>query len=375
MSSSAVSKPADQLPSILKRPLASRDDYEMRVGPGWTLNDGTYNHIRQTKRRKRDTPCPSYATQAFESMYGLTSLQLAHNAPITLCAMDIAVEHLWRCLPQEVQPLVEIVPPNGPELWSTDDNVAKEVYNRMDKDMARKKTDTYKYYSNLKEKPWAIWPVWVEDEFGSDWVMIVWYSQESQPSSGVYDQLRAYNVYDPRRSLKPSKNNQDGKCDIFFQRSSRIQTRLLEFLGRGGFNTEEAHWSNAKMCPMIAGEHTSGERVFAAVKDMLSYILDNYIEGVDFDPDKEYLPWLHRWINPYGSRIEMAGINAWVLMSTFDYNARIVVECLEPEMKTDIVVDGERRVIKPYALAGPYERPSIAEEDYCTEPSAEKPST
>ncbi|KAI2467627.1 hypothetical protein F4781DRAFT_305771 [Annulohypoxylon bovei var. microspora] len=360
--------PEHKLASILKRPLATPEDYEVRVGPGWTLNDGTYDHIPQTKRRKRDVPYPAYVDQSHQSMFGLTTLQLAHDAPVTLCAMDIATEHLWRCLPDDVQELVEVVPPNGPELWGRDEKARDAMYARMAADLDEE-TNTFKYYSDLKRKPWAIWPLWVEDEFGMDWVVVVSYSQASTGSRDTYDRLRSYAIYDARRDPNVRGGGKVGKASVEDQgilrnRLARIRTRLLEFLQRGGFDTDKAAWSDARMSPMAADEYTSGERCFAAVKDILDCISHNHIEGRGFNPDKERLPSLSRWINPYQSRIEMAGINAWVLMSTFDYNARIAVECIEPEMKTEIVVDGQRRTIKPYALAGPIDPPLVAEPDY-----------
>ncbi|KAI0881393.1 uncharacterized protein GGS22DRAFT_173085 [Annulohypoxylon maeteangense] len=375
-------KPANgQLNTSLKRDIASVEDYEIRVGPGWTLNDGTYNHIPQGKRRKRDIPIPSYVDQAHQAMFGLTSLQLAHNAPITPCAMDIATEHLWRCLPEEVQNLVEVVPPNGPDLWSADrpaiddnkDDAAKKLLgkkkddrdNMFEKIFTGLQERTYKYHSELKKKPWAIWPIWVEDKFGSDWLTIVWYSEETVASSGIYDRLRMYEVYDPRRAMEASDN---GRCEAIDLRKRRIMTQFIDVLAFGGINTRSASRCPAMMAPMARGEHTSGERCFAAVKEMLNCILENYIDGRPFNPKEDVLPSLPRWVNPYQARIEMTGINAWVLMSAFDYNGRIVVECLEPEMKANIVVDGARRTIKPYALAGPLNGPQIADADYCTEP-------
>ncbi|KAI1206956.1 uncharacterized protein F4807DRAFT_436481 [Annulohypoxylon truncatum] len=365
----------NKLPSILKRPIASQEDYEMRVGPGWTLSDGTYEHVPQSKRRKRDVPYPAYVDLAHESMFGLSSLQLGYNAPITHCAMDIATEHVWKCLPKGVQELIEVAPPNGPELWSNNARDVDEMYQRMREDSALKNQSTYKYYSLLKRKPWTVWPIWVEDDYGFDWVVIVWYSEESQASSGVYDRVRTYEVYDPRRDMGHPEGAQDGKKrDIIQDRSERIRDRWLDFLSKGGFDTRNVRRSSARMCPMVSDDYTSGERCFAAVKDILGSIRDNYIDGVTFNPDRDSLPSLSRWVNPYGSRIEMAGINAWVLMSTFSYNARIVVECIEPEMKTDIVVDGQRRTIKPFELAGPRYPPLIAAADYCVDPQVESPS-
>lgn len=67
-------------------------------------------------------------------------------------------------------------------------------------------------------------------------------------------------------------------------------------------------------------------------------------------------------------RIEMTGINAWWLMGSFDYNARIVVECMEPGLRRDIVVAGEHRLIEAKGLAGRPWQPPIATVDYTTEP-------
>ncbi|KAI1098554.1 hypothetical protein F4804DRAFT_324404 [Jackrogersella minutella] len=362
MSSSAPQRaqvPKKLLPSILKRPLASAEDYELRAGPGWTVNDGTFPHVSQSKRRKRDVPHPINPDLAHHSMYGLTSLQLAHNAPITMCAMDVATEHLWKCLPPGLRTQVAVCPPNGPELWGSDEDAAQEMYNKMKQSgSVDDETKTDDYYTNLKRQPWVVWPLWVEDEHGMDWVLVVWYAEATPSSLSTYDYVRAYGIYDPRRD--PEANSR-GKHTYIGDRLDRIGGRLEDFLRRGGYTLDSDIVSgNGNICPMPLNEASSGERCFAAVKDILAWILDLYMSNKAFDPDEQNLPSLSRWVEPYQYRIEMAGINSWTLMSTFNYEARITVELIAPGVKTDVIADGRRRWVRPTDLSGLTNRPDIA---------------
>ncbi|KAI1440518.1 hypothetical protein F5Y02DRAFT_343565 [Annulohypoxylon stygium] len=349
-------------PVLDTRPTAAPSNYEMRVGPGWTLNDGTFTHIPQTRRYKRDVPRPSFVHHAHEAMYALTSLQVAHNAPITLCAMDIAVEHVWRCLPREVKKLIKIIPPNGPELWSENEQAVQDMYQKMSENPNTLLQDT-------KKNPWVVWPIYLEDEFGHDWLVILWYAEESQPNSGVYDRIRTCEIFDARRDNdNPRDFDGERRCTVPGSRKERVGQRFTDFVKQGGYNVDEMNSSHAMMAPMEYDEHTSGERCFAAVKDILDLILSMHIDGRTYNPANNWFPSLSRWVNPYQFRIEMTGINAWWLMGSFDYNARIVVECMEPGLRRDIVVAGEHRLIEAKGLAGRPWQPPIATVDYTTEP-------
>ncbi|KAI1086785.1 hypothetical protein F5B19DRAFT_110533 [Rostrohypoxylon terebratum] len=354
-------RPTNPVESIVGRqPVAEPGNYEMRVGPGWTLNDGTYTHVPQTRRYKRDVPRPLYVDLAHEAMYALSSLQVAHNAPITMCALDIAVEHLWRCLPEEVQHIIDIEPPNGPELWSEDEEAVRDMYEKM-------KDDADTFYQDMKKKQWVVWPIYVEDEFGADWLVIFWYAQESKPGSGVFDRIRMTEIYDARRDTSPRQTPSGPKHDVPIPRRKRVGRRFEELVSAGGYDLSGNSNRNARISPMEIDEHTSGERCYHAVKEIFQWIVNRHFAD-PFDVETQIFPSLSRWVNPYQSRIEMAGINAWILMATFDFNARIVVECMEPGLRRDVIVGGEERLVEPKELAGPSEEPLAAASDFMIEP-------
>jgi hypothetical protein len=90
----------------------------------------------------------------------------------------------------------------------------------------------------------------------------------------------------------------------------------------------------------------------------------NYDHGTTFTS-------MRQWVNPFQQRVEMTGINAWVLMSTFDYNARIGVEAIQPNTLTEVAVDGKKKYLYPFDLAGPFREPPIAPYDYLLPASKE----
>ncbi|KAI1074828.1 hypothetical protein F5B20DRAFT_422888 [Whalleya microplaca] len=348
-------------------PLESPAKYQIRLGPGWTLNDGTFAHQPLDKRRKVDVPYPSFVNHTFRSSNGLNSLQISRDAPITLCAMDVACDHIWKCLPQTVQTEVTFAPPNGPDLWGACTQTRDNMYTRMSDPVYLDEATrtTYRYYPDIKRKPWLVWPIWVEDAWGKDWVLISWYAESTGEKPDTYDRLIAYTVYDPRRSAEPRN---DGKHDLLHDRQQRITGRLVDFLNRGGYDTSQAEWYLGMSCPMPLEDATSGERCFHAVKE-LGNVISNWVwagkqrlsakEGNARNP----FPDLSRWVNPYQQRIEMAGINAWVLMASFDFNARIAVEAIQ-EKRFDVTANGVKRQLQPYDLCGPYHEPLFAPTDY-----------
>ncbi|KAI0002350.1 hypothetical protein F4779DRAFT_631046 [Xylariaceae sp. FL0662B] len=340
----------------------------MRMGPGWTVNDGTFEHQPLEKRRKKDVPYPSFVNHTFRSSNGLSTLQISRNAPISLCAMDVACDHIWKCLPQNVKREVTFAPPNGPDLWSLDEEARDNMYTRMRgqvyQDEATRRT--YRYYVDIKTKPWLVWPVWVEDNWGKDWVLVCSYAEATAQNPNTYDRLIAYTVYDPRRNPEP---RDDRKNDVLHERQKRIVSRLVDFLQRGGYDTSSATWYMGMSCPMPMRESTSGERCFHAVKELGGVISRWVWAGKQpYSTRKERrrnpFPDLSRWVNPYQQRVEMTGINAWVLMATFDYNARIAVECIPPNGKFVVRSDGVRRAVQPFDLCGPHQEPLLAETDY-----------
>ncbi|KAI1800341.1 hypothetical protein F4811DRAFT_539676 [Daldinia bambusicola] len=353
-------KPTARPRSLLDRPVASASDYKLRMSSGWTVTDGTFQPVTEDRRSNRNVPYPSYIDQAYRATYGLSSLQLARDAPITLCAMDVATDHLWKCAPDFVKSEVNIYPPNGPALWSQDDSHQEAIFQQTEQQTEQRGEDVY---GEFKSKPWGIWPLWVEDEWGYDYVLLVWYADNSVEHPDYFDNVLIATIYDPRREAQA---DDDGIHYPISQRIARLEGQITNFFVRAGFNTERLLFVDGHCAPMPVGEATSGERCFAATKEVLSCILNYYLDAAT-GIEQEFANglWnLSQWVNPYEYRIEMAGINAWVLMATFDYNARIAVECVEPEFKADVVADGRRLTLKPFNLAGPYVAPLVAADDY-----------
>ncbi|KAI1393069.1 uncharacterized protein F4822DRAFT_149671 [Hypoxylon trugodes] len=359
---------SNQLPP--KRTTATVGDYQIRLTDGWTVNDGTFIQVPLNRRREKDVPHPVNADLVERCTYGLSSLQVCRDAPITPAALDVACQHIRYCLPSNIQKSVRVVPPCGPDLWSQNTERAEAVYKMMQETDELDASGTqYWLYPELKKTPWTIWPLWVEDNHGKDFVLAVVYSIQDQALRGKegpsvpFDQVIAINVYDPRRDTW----NDHGKYRTIGARQSWYRSAVLQFLGKGGYYIKEARWMHGEMSPMQLGESTSGERCFAAVKEILNKIM---VLGNAYLDDRNRrtragIEWsLSRWVNPYQNRIEMAGICAWNLMAMFDYNARITVECVPPRAKQEVVVDGRRRLVKPEDLAGPPQHPILAELDY-----------
>ncbi|KAI1432553.1 hypothetical protein GGR50DRAFT_688860 [Xylaria sp. CBS 124048] len=332
----------------------------------WTITDGTYDPMPQNKRRKRDVPYPAFVNHTFRSMNALSGLQLSHNSPIPMTALDIANDHVWKCMPREVSLYLYMPAPNGPALWSPDEEAVKAMYEKMeDKDYFLAKDDNttemeYRGYINIKRRPWIIWPLYVEDQWGCDYVTVVWYSNSSDELCALFDQIVAYAIIDPRRSLEPDANGRYGPVP---ERMERIRTRLFEFLRRAGMNTENARALDLRCPPMEFGETSSGERCFAVVKALMNQIMDWCLNGMTFCPETT-LKSMHQWVLPFQQRVELTGINAWVLMASLDYDARITVEAILPSTETAVVADGKMKMLINYDLAGPCTQPSLASWDY-----------
>ncbi|KAI1823287.1 hypothetical protein F4861DRAFT_338707 [Xylaria intraflava] len=361
--SSLSEKGPDDPMNRVSRPLKRPADYSLHMTHGWTINDGTYDPMPLSKRRKRDVPYPSFINYTYRSMNGLSSLQLSHNAPISLSALDIAIDHVWKSMPQEVRQYLHIPVPNGPALWGTCEKTAKTMYEKMNqKGYSSKDTQevAHRGFANLKKRPWIIWPLWIEDQWGSDYVTVIWYSTAGGDKDDVFDQLVAYAIIDPRRS---SDADADGRHHPIKCRKERIRDRLFEYWGKAGINAQNAKLMDIHCSPMPLHEATSGERCFDVVKTLIHQIIDWYTKGKKFCP-KTTITSMQQWVNPYQQRVEMAGINAWILMASFDFNARIVVEAILPSTRTVVVANGKKRVLSNYDLAGPEDDQHIASWDY-----------
>jgi hypothetical protein len=254
-------------------PLLKRSyEYQIRMGHGWTVSDDTFDSIPLDKRRKRDVPYPTFVNHTFRSMNGLASLQLAHDAPINLCAMDIAVEHIWKCMPEEARTYVYMTPPNGPALWGACEKSYTDMLEKMGKKVyhitvnEETQETQYRCYLDFKKRPWVIWPIWVEDQWGNDWVTLIWHSKATDEAGDRFDEVVSYAIIDPRREPQADSS---GKHRPISDRLERIRTRLLDLWERADISGQSAQELEILSSPMALNETSSGERCFAAVKELL----------------------------------------------------------------------------------------------------------
>lgn len=266
-----TSAPPEGAPSgtSLKRP----HEFTLRMSHGWTVGDGTFEPVPQDKRRRRDVPYPSFVSHSYRSRSALTSLQLSHDAPVSLCALDIASQHLWKCMPGEARRYLYISSPNGPALWGgNDESKTAAMYEKMDDKIyhlpvsGTGETD-YRHYTDLKRRPWVIWPLWIEDEWGCDFVTVIWHSQHDADDADLFNQLVSYAIIDPRRSREPGENQRHQPIK---DRLARIQGRLIDLWREAGFNVKNAKPLNVYCTPMPFTEATSGERCFAVIKELIN---------------------------------------------------------------------------------------------------------
>ncbi|CAJ2499627.1 Uu.00g024800.m01.CDS01 [Anthostomella pinea] len=355
-----------------KRPYHEVEDYQLRMGPGWTVNDGTFDHVPENKRRKRDVPYPFFINHAYRAAHGLSTLQLHHDAPVSMCAMDIATDHTWKSLPPELRRCLLIPPPNGPGIWGDDAEARELLYAKMALAPYPDATRTeYKFYRDLKKKPWVIWPIWVEDQWGKDYVLIFWYAETSEDTPedtpNVYNRLSRFTIIDPRRNPVAGA---DGKHQPLMARRIRIVNHLRDFLARAGYDrAHTVEHTQILSIPMAQNEASSGERCYAAIKVLNERLVD-WLRGEQTQARAwavfENLP---QWVNPYHQRVEMTGINAWMVMASFDFNARIAIENVLPNVQTKLAVNGKHRIIVPFDLAGTFTDTSLPPIDLLSLPT------
>lgn len=366
-------------------------NYEIRMGDSWIMSDNTYDRQPMNRRRKLDVPYPQMINHTYRAMNGLNSLQISHDAPVTLPALDVACDHAMKCLHDNVRCTILVAPPNGPSLWSGVQADIDQMYTLIaDPKYRNRDTKEYLFYSEMKSVPWIIWPLWVEDDFGSDYVTVALYSEsvDREGQKPLFTQLLHYTIIDPRRARYGTKgsNEPDGaplRCDFPHTRTRRVELALRRFLRAAGYDlslvpmrcpqtgnavadpaageTVVSPMTVVNCSPMPAEERTSGERCFATVKELLERIVVWWGQK----PRQPLCVFrdLRSWINPYQFRIEMAGINAWILMATLDYDARICVEVIPP-LLYDVAANGRIKQILPYDLAGPFIQPPPAPADW-----------
>ncbi|KAK8850909.1 hypothetical protein PGQ11_013388 [Apiospora arundinis] len=131
-----------------------------------------------------ETVSPETVSREKRKMYaqasnGLANLQLAQNIPVNHSAMEVVVNALWDHLPAAVQSTIFMSPPNGPDLWGGDDEAADAALREIEDVVQKRKAskDLAHWLRSISHLPSVIWPLWVEDEFGSHWVVLYWTSE------------------------------------------------------------------------------------------------------------------------------------------------------------------------------------------------------
>ncbi|KAH8160373.1 hypothetical protein CIB48_g7880 [Xylaria polymorpha] len=312
-------------------------EYTLRMSHGWTITDGTWDPIPQDQEGVNET-FPTRATSTIPSARGVLSRAsrslatlLSYRPPWT----SRSTTYGSACRERSAD--ICTLPPRLAQPCGVPMKPQEKPY--------------------LTKRPWVIMPIWVEDEWGSDWVVIVWFSQAIEPVD-YFDRIISYGIFDSRRSPDPDDN---GRHPPIQERQEAIRHGLHELWRIGGFNADEATIMEVFSSPMPLDEATSGERSFAIVKGLISQ--NWYTSGLLFSRVST-IKSMPQWVNPYQQRVELAGINAWTLMASLDYNARITVETVLPNVRTEVAADGEKRFIYNYDLAGPFHEPPIASYDY-----------
>ncbi|KAK7753091.1 hypothetical protein SLS62_005041 [Diatrype stigma] len=398
-------------------PIAMFEHYQIRMGDGWTIGDRTFERQPIHKRRRIDAPYPRMINHTYRALSGLNGLQIGNETPINLAAMDIACEHVWKSLHDNVRQHVIVPPPNGPSLWSGNEKDINEIYRKMELPEHRDMDKEYRFYPEIKKHPWIIWPLWVEDDYGKDYITVLIYSQPHEhdvhrlqkggtrtyhgalrtdshcsPQPPIFTQVVAYTIIDPRRSIygtgKPGADKDTRpRCDFPKTRTRRVEDALRDLLQHAGYDLSLVPLRRTKRCgktgaivPLTEDEiespmtitHcsamrwqdcTSAERCFATVKELLERIVPWHLAADKYKAPLAVFSHLRQWVNPYQFRVEMTGICAWALMGTLDYDARIVVERI-PDEDIPVVQDGERRRLPPHELVGPENQPPLAEPDW-----------
>lgn len=121
---------------------------------------------------------PERASLYKRAKNGLLNLQLSSHNPVNLCAMDVVVDTLKKSLPKEVRSEVYCAPANGPDLWSDDPERCGAAMSRLESIAKEefKPGDEFRLFKNISLKRHVIWPLWVEDQHGSHWVLLYWHS-------------------------------------------------------------------------------------------------------------------------------------------------------------------------------------------------------
>ncbi|KAK8072994.1 hypothetical protein PG996_006342 [Apiospora saccharicola] len=335
---------------------------------------------------------PEHADIYKRAMNGLMNLQLSSNNPVNLCAMDVVVDTLKKSLPKEVRSKVYCAPADGPDLWSDDQERCDTAFSRLEsiaKEEFKPGDEFRLFIKKIALTPHVIWPLWVEDEMGSHWVLLHWHSAMVEQRQGQFPYIDEIRLFDPALDfgyhITAHKQN--------WARRARITANFARFLGlfkpvwavrgvgslrwcrNGRLQTDE----NGLMRGFHAnfamdvfeydertgepapeeGDHATGERCYAVVKQLLAGIVEQETAAPRdyYEPHREHLAKL-AYVDPYLARIEMAGICAWKCLEARDFKARIGIDPLPASCTTDKGIpvldqEGKGYHVQPEALARP----------------------
>ncbi|KAI1857760.1 uncharacterized protein JN550_013096 [Neoarthrinium moseri] len=332
------------------------DNYQLEMTNAWILHDDTWAHIPYDYRTPENVPQPMKPQLLHQAHNGLSNLQLGHNHTICPVAMLWATRLLWsKMQPPEMakdpQLSVFMMPPTGPEPWSQDRKIQNDFWHA--------ESDEYRAKASVEicRGRIYIWPIFVVDDFGSDWVTLWWKQKEWSKEVAEADRHGCQGFVDCLAIIDPrldSKWSSDAKpaASRFKERRDRIRLTLHEYLDDYGVYLGPEDSTLDKfiyIASMGDEENTSGERCYAAIKTLLNRLAEAYAVANDTkNKSKSDNTAYHatieselsqitnpqdRVISPQLIRMEMTGLLAWSCLSHFDYNARIAIEHLPPGVK------------------------------------------
>ncbi|KAK8064475.1 hypothetical protein PG994_007113 [Apiospora phragmitis] len=318
------------------------------------------------------------------ALTGLNSLQKASHTPVNRCAMDVVIDTLKKSLPKAVRSQVYCAPDSRSGLWS-DDEAKHEA--AMAKMAAIAKGELQPVFLlAIAKVPHVIWPLWVDDEFSSHWVVLYWHSTPVPKAQEVFPHIQEVRLFDPAMDYgyvtSAHKENYrrrerithafarflgfflpiyatDGVASLRWRRKGKGQTTANGLLR--GFH---AHFDDCVEPEERASEgnvfrhNATGERCYSFIKQLLAGIVEQEtaLPRDYYEPHREHLGRL-AYADPYLARIEMAGICAWKCMEARDFQARIAIEPLpadhDKERISVLTKGGKRYYLDPQALQRP----------------------
>lgn len=383
--------------------------YYAEMVDGWVFSDNTFGHQPLDQRTPAHTPCPSNPRNVYQlerALQGLSSLQLAHDAPVTPSAMDTVLEVLWQSQPYAVRAACRVLPPNGPDLWGLDVNKANLVLGELalgpendgrnvefftklafydmdeERDARPDKRSKGKGRAGLDlddDEPLryhVVWPILVEDEYGHDWVTLIWTQTMRRDTDRLkqetrYAQIQEFYIVDPRldgriyaSNFEQSRDRRDRILMRFESLLANLDATCVVTFAPGCLVENEngtrldSYWYAPDM---PSHEHTSGERCYAVVKQWMWRLTHAIFPHADDKAATQARSAVLRHVNPYFERMAMLGICAWVAMGSLSFWARVSIESLPEDHRIPLLVNGKPFSLIADELQGPAEEPQMGQ--------------